>query len=185
MNPASVITPLPQTAGSQQFTLLINGEQRTYTYNKGGKRQAILDGLNAIEKVTVGQDIYLPSQPALQLVATVLYPDGIKTEAEYKSACKVTEKACAHMSFGAEVELRPPAVPFAARGMYRKQYPPVDEVMIREEVELAGTSSTHPQQEVACTILWNKSRLCRLRPLLEPTHPSRTRTCPSSGRCHC
>ena len=156
MNPAPDIIHLPQ-AHSQQFTLSIDGEQRTYTYDKEGKRQAILDGLNAIKKVTIGQDVYLPSQAALQVVAAVLYPDGIQTEAAYKQVCEVTEKACAHIGYGAEVELRPPTVPFTARGTYRQQMPPVDEMMIQEELELAGTSSTYPQQEMTCTILWNKA----------------------------
>ena len=48
------------------FTLSIDGEQHTYTNDKEGKRQAILDGLAAIETVDVGQDVYLPSNAALQ-----------------------------------------------------------------------------------------------------------------------
>lgn len=139
------------------FTLSINGEQHTYTNDKEGKRQAILDGLNAIETVAVGQDVYLPSNEALQVVAAVLYPDGIQTESAYQTVCDVTEKACAHIGYGSEVELGPPAVPFSRRGSFRKQHPPVDAQMVLDELELAGTSSTHPRHEVACTVLWNKA----------------------------
>ena len=89
------------------FTLAINGEQRSYANDKEGKRQAILDGLNAIENVTVGEDVYLPSNESLQVVAAVLYPDGIQTEAAYQTVCQVTEKACAHLGFGNEIQLGP------------------------------------------------------------------------------
>jgi hypothetical protein len=157
MNNPPVSTPLTPTADSKQITLMVNGQTRLYANDKEGKRQAIIDGLNAIATVVVGQDEYLPAQQALQVVATVLYPDGIQTEDAYKLVCEVTEKACAHIGFGAEESLGPPTVPFADRGLYRKRYPPVAAQMVLAELELAGTSSTFPQQEVACTILWNKA----------------------------
>lgn len=154
-----MIESVTRSADGKTFTLSINWEQHTYDNDKEGKRQAILDGLNAIETVTVGQDVYLPSNEALQVVAAVLYPDGIQTEPAYQTVCNVTEKACAHLGYGAEVELGPPAVPFSRRGSFRKQHPPVDAQMVLEELELAGTGSTFPRQEVACTILWNKAGL--------------------------
>jgi hypothetical protein len=141
------------------FKLVINGDQHTYSNDKEGKRQAILDGLNAIETVSVGTDNYLPSNEALQVVAAVLYPDGIQTDTAYQRVCEVAEKACAHIGYGPEVELGPPTVPFSRRGSYRKRYPPVDEQMMRGELKLVGIGSTHPRQEVACTILWNKAGL--------------------------
>ena len=159
MNPTPIITNLTQDTTGKQFTLVVGGQTKTYTNDKAGKRQAIIDGLNAIATITVGQDVYLPSNESLQVVAAVLYPDGIQTEAAYQTACGVTEKACAHLGYGTEVELGPPAVPLSARGAYRKQYPPVAEQMVQEELELAGMSSTHPRQEVACTILWNRAGL--------------------------
>lgn len=157
MNNPPVSTPLPPAADSKQITLMVNGQTRLYANDKEGKRQAIIDGLNAIATVVVSQDDYLPAQQALQVVATVLYPAGIQTEDAYKLVCEVTEKACAHIGFGAEASLGPPAVPFADRGLYRKRYPPVAAEMVLAELALAGTSSTFPQQEVACTILWNKA----------------------------
>ena len=159
MNPSPVVTHLPPDPTGKQFTLTVGGQTKTYTNNKEGKRQAILDGLSAIETVAIGQDVYLPSNESLQVVAAVLYPDGIQTESAYQTVCDVTEKACAHLGYGSEVELGPPTVPFSRRGSYRKQYPPVAEQMVLDELELAGTSSTHPRQEVACTILWNKAGL--------------------------
>ena len=147
---------LARTDDGQHFTLSIDGEQHTYTNDKEGKRQAILDGLAAIETIDVGQDVYLPSNAALQAVATVLYPDGIQTEEAYQLVCQVTEKACAHVGYGAEVELGPPYVPFTARGAYRKRYPPVDPQLVLEELELAGTSSYHPRREANRRSLWNK-----------------------------
>ncbi|MCA9922859.1 MAG: hypothetical protein KC421_10825 [Anaerolineales bacterium] len=152
-----MIEIVTRSADGKTFTLAINGDQRSYANDKEGKRQAILDGLNSIENVTIGEDVYLPSNESLQVVAAVLYPDGIQTEAAYQTVCQVTEKACAHLGFGTEMQLGPPAVPFSARGSFRKQYPPVDAQMILDELELAGTSSTHPRQEVACTIIWNKA----------------------------
>lgn len=109
--------------------------------------------------MTVDEDVYLPSNESLQVVAAVLYPDGIQTEAAYQTVCRVTEKACAHLGYGGEVELGPPAVPFARRGVYRRQYPPVDAQLVRDELTLAGTGSSFPRQEIACTILWNKAGL--------------------------
>jgi len=141
------------------FMLSLNGKTQTYTNDKEGKRQAILDGLNAIETMTVGGDVYLPSNESLQVVAAVLYPDGIQTEAAYQTVCQVTKKACAHLGYGGEVELGPPAVPFARRGAYRQKYPPVDARLVRDELHLAGTGSSFPRQEIACTILWNKAGL--------------------------
>ncbi|WP_420640484.1 hypothetical protein [Candidatus Leptofilum sp.] len=146
-------------ADGSTFTLSLNGKSQTYTNDKEGKRQAILDGLNDIETMTVGEDVYLPSNESLQVVAAVLYPDGIQTEAAYQTVCQVTEKACAHLGYGGEVELGPPAVPFARRGAYRRQYPPVDAHLVRDELALAGTGSSFPRQEIACTILWNKAGL--------------------------
>ena len=154
-----MIESVTRAADGDTFTLSLNGETRTYSNDKEGKRQAILDGLNAIETMTVGEDVYLPSNESLQVVAAVLYPDGIQTEAAYQTVCQVTEKACAHLGYGGEVELGPPAVPFARRGAYRRQYPPVDGQLVRDELALAGTSSSFPRQEIACTILWNKAGL--------------------------
>ena len=147
---------LARTDDGQHFTLSIDGEQHTYTNDKEGKRQAILDGLEAIEIVSVGQDVYLPSNAALQVVAAVLYPDGIQSEEGYKLVCQVTEKACAHAGYGVEVDLGPPHVPFTARGAYRKRYPPVDHQLVIDELELAGTSSYHPRREANRRSLWNK-----------------------------
>lgn len=61
------LTILPQT-----------GKLQRYTNDKEGKRQALLDGLNAIETLTVGEDVYLPSNESLQVGAAVLYPDRIR-----------------------------------------------------------------------------------------------------------
>lgn len=151
-----MIESVTRVADGKTFTLSLNGELRTYTHDKEGKRQAILDGLNAIETITVGEDVYLPSNESLQVVAAVLYPDGIQTEAAYQTVCQVTGKACAHLGYGEEVELGPPAVPFTQRGTYRRQYPPVEAQLVMAELDLAGTGSTFPRQEIACTVLWNK-----------------------------
>jgi hypothetical protein len=143
-------------AVGQTVAVTIHGELRTYPNDKEGKRQAILDGLNAIETVTVGQDVYLPSNECLQLVASVLYPGGIQTQEAYQTVCQVTEKACAHLGFGGEVTLGPPAVPFARRGAYRQQIPPLDAQLVRAELAAAGISSQEPQQEIADAMLWQK-----------------------------
>jgi hypothetical protein len=147
------------SADGKSFTVSINGEHRTYHNDKEGKRQAILDGLHAIETITVGQDVYLPSNEALQVVAAVLYPGGIQTEAAYQTVCQVTEKACAHIGYAQELELGPPSVPFSRRGLYRKRYPPVEAQLVLDELELAGINRYHPQQEVSGRIVWNKAGL--------------------------
>ncbi len=142
-----------------KFILSINDQQHTYTNDKAGKRQAILDGLNAIETFTSGTEVYLPSNVALQLVAAVLFPDGIRTEDAYQTVCQVTEKACAFIGYGEEIELGPPTVPFAARGAYRKRFPPVKSELILLELAQARISTTYPRREIAGTILWNKAGL--------------------------
>lgn len=145
------------SVNADKLILSIHGEPHTYPNDKTGKRQAILDGLNAIPTIAVGQDTYMPSNEALQLVATVMYPDGIQTEAAYQTVCQVTEKACAHIDYGPVVELGPPLVPFEARGSYRKRYSQVTAQLIDLELAEARFSTTLPRREIACTVVWNKA----------------------------
>lgn len=88
--------PISFAQDGSTFTLAINGDLYYYAKSREGKRQAIIDGLNAIETVQEAHEVYLASNAALQLVATVLYPDGIKSEVRYKQLCQITEKASAH-----------------------------------------------------------------------------------------
>ncbi|NLF63205.1 MAG: hypothetical protein GX579_01250, partial [Chloroflexi bacterium] len=122
--------PEIRSLDGKTFTLSIGGEPRTYAADKEGKRQAILDGLAALETVAVGDEVYLPAGNVLQLVASVLYPDGIETEEQYQLVCRTTEKACAFAGWGEEVQLGPPHVPFARRGAYRRREPVVDEAVV-------------------------------------------------------
>ncbi|MGH2536197.1 MAG: hypothetical protein ACRDHL_02260, partial [Candidatus Promineifilaceae bacterium] len=122
---------LARADDGQSFTLAISGARRSYPNNKEGRRQAILDGLAALEPITAGQDVYLSSDAALQIVASVLYPDGIQTEVAYQVVYGVTEKAFIHIGYGEEVKLGPPHVPFPARGQYRKRLPAADPDAIR------------------------------------------------------
>jgi hypothetical protein len=138
------------------IVLSIDGEERRYPNNKEGKRQAILDSLQVIPTVTVGEAVYLPSNAALQAVAAVLYPGGIESEPAYRAVAQTTEKACAYLGFGEEVALAPPAVPFAARGSYRKQYPPLDEEAVLRRLERARLDSFQPRQTIGCEALWNE-----------------------------
>ena len=112
MNPSpSPVTFLARDAAANTFTLSINGQEHTYPTTKDGKRQAIVDGLQAIQRLQVGENTYLPSNLALEVVAVVMYPDGIPNETAFKTLADVTEKACAHIGYGEEVELTPPHVP--------------------------------------------------------------------------
>jgi hypothetical protein len=139
------------------FTLTINGQPHTYSQDKEGKRQAILDGLQAIPLFTAGAVTYLPHEAALQVVADVLYPDGIETKDAYHLVCQVTERACAHLGYGAEVQLEPPLVAFGDRGSYRPQLPPLDEEEIRETLTNAGVKARAPYQEIGRAIVWQKA----------------------------
>jgi hypothetical protein len=157
------------------LTLSINGKRQPYSNDKEGKQQAIIDGLNAIEPVTVDGDVYLPSNETLEVVAAVLYPGGIETEAAYRTVCRVAEKACAHLGYGEEVQLGPPQVPFTACGGYRKKQPPADAQIVFGELALAGTSSLLPRREMKRPILWNKaSRATHSVPLSQLTSAQRT-----------
>jgi hypothetical protein len=140
----------------ETLTLMIRGEPRTYARDKAGKRQAIVDGLNAIERVMVGETAYLPSTDCLQVVAAVLYPEGIETADAYRLVCEVTDKACAHLGFGAEVTLEPPQVPFAQRGAYRPQLPPVAVEMVLAKMGQAGLSSDYPRREISQAMVWQQ-----------------------------
>ncbi len=137
--------------------LTVAGEVRTYPSTKEGKRQAILDGLEAIPTLTVDGAVYLPSNEALQVVVAVMFPDGIRTDEAYRLAAQTTAKACAAIGFGDEEELTPPVVAFAARGSYRRQYPPLDAERVQQQLRLAPTSSDRPQQEIPCLAVWNQS----------------------------
>lgn len=148
--------PVTISSDGQTFTLSLDGGSRIYTSDKEGKRQAILDGLDALETVSAGDDVYLPADVALQLVATVLYPDGIQTEEQYETVCRTTDKACAFAGWGSEVQLGPPHVPFSQRGAYRKREPVVDQTIVLEALEEAGVSSYAPRQQVNCRIVWNR-----------------------------
>jgi hypothetical protein len=139
----------------QTFIVTINGQEKSYTSDKAGKRQAILDGLQAIPPVTAGNDTYLPSNQALQIVAAVMYPAGIQTEEAYEKVSLATGKACALLGYGEEVQLGPPHVPFTARGAYRKRYPEVDRQELLAEMANAPCSHYAPRQEISGRILWN------------------------------
>ena len=155
MSNAPTITHPKEPATAEQFTLTINGQPHTYPNNKAGKRQAILDGLNAIEPLAVDGDGFLSSHTALQIVATVLYPSGIQSKAAYETVCSVTERACAYIGYGDAITLEPPTVPFAQRGQYRRRYPPVDPQLITNELARTPRSYQRPRYELPCQALWN------------------------------
>ena len=157
MNPSpSPVTFLARDAAANTFTLSINGQEHTYPTTKDGKRQAIVDGLQAIQRLQVGENTYLPSNLALEVVAVVMYPDGIPNETAFKTLADVTEKACAHIGYGEEVELTPPHVPFTARGSYRPQFAPISLDFIRDELAQVRLSFGAPCYEVAGAIVWNR-----------------------------
>lgn len=139
------------------LTLTHNGETQHYPNDKMGKRQSILDGLQAIATKTAGADTYLHSDAAQQLVAAVLYPDGIQTEEAYQQVCRITDKALTFLGYGEEVTLGPPTVPFSERGSYRHKLPPVSTQLVLDELEGARLSGTLPRREIPCTIPWNQA----------------------------
>lgn len=155
MNNSPTISHLKEQATAEQFTITINDQPHTYPNNKDGKRKAILDGLHAIEPLTVDEDSYLSSHTALQIVATILYPSGIQTKAAYETVCSVTDRACAHIGYGNETSLEPPTVPFSQRGQYRRRYSPVDPQLITNELTRAPLSHQRPRRELPCQALWN------------------------------
>lgn len=152
-----MIDSVTVTPDGQTLILAIRGQTHTYVNDKDGRRQAILDGLAATETLTVGDDVYLSVHDSLQVVAAVLYPDGIQTEAAYETVCRVAEKACAHAGFGGEEELGPPVVPFAKRGAYRRRFPPLPTAVVAETLELAGTSGTFPRRDIVCATVWQRA----------------------------
>ena len=149
------VTFLARDAAANTFTLSINGQEHTYPATKDGKRQAIVDSLQAIPLLEVGDKTYLPSNLALEAVAVVMYPNGIPNEAAFRTLTDVTEKACAHIGYGEEVELAPPHVPFTARGSYRLQFAPISLDLIRDELAQVRLSFGAPCYEVAGAIVWN------------------------------
>ena len=164
--PTSPVTFLSRDAAANTFTLAINGEEHTYPTSKDGKRQAIVDSLQAIPPLQVGDRTYLPSNLALEVVAVVMYPDGVPNESAFKTLADVTEKACAHIGYGEEVELAPPHVPFTARGSYRPQFAPISLDFIRDELAQVRLSFGDPCYEVAGAIVWNRVAQERHRKIL-------------------
>ena len=69
--PTSPVTFLARDAAANTFTLVINGQEHTYPASKDGKRQAIVDSLQAIPLLQVADKTYLPSNLALEVVAVV------------------------------------------------------------------------------------------------------------------
>lgn len=153
---SSPVSFLVRDVAANTFTLVINGQEHTYPASKDGKRQAIVDSLQAIPLLEVGDKTYLPSNLALEAVAVVMYPDGIPNEAAFRTLTDVTEKACAHIGYGEEVELAPPHVPFTARGSYRPQFAPISLELIRDELEQVRLSFGAPCYEVAGAVVWNR-----------------------------
>jgi hypothetical protein len=152
----SPVTFLARDAAANTFTLTINGQEHTYPTTKDGKRQAIVDSLQAIPPLQVGDKTYLPSNLALEAVAVVMYPDGVPNETAFRTLTDVTEKACAHIGYGEAVELAPPHVPFTARGSYRPQFAPISLELIRDELAQVRLSFGAPCYEVAGAIVWNR-----------------------------
>lgn len=146
---------LTRPANGPTFTTRIDEAEHTYPSDTDGKRQAILDGLSAIPTITIGQDVYLPSQAAMEVLAAFLYPDGIQTAEAYEKVRAKTENACATLGYGAEVELTPPQVSFTARGSYRKKFPLVDTEQVLRWLGDADTNSYKPQQEITASLVWN------------------------------
>lgn len=113
-------------------SLSIDGRPHTCPNSKEGLQQAILDGLATAPTLTTANgQICLSSNIALEVVAAILYPEGIETEEAYQRVCRIAEKACARAGYGPEVELGPPHVPFAARGLYRPKVKPVDRQKVK------------------------------------------------------
>jgi len=152
-----MIDSCTRSPDGKTFTLSINGEQHTYPNDKAGKRQAILDGLNAIPTMTAGGDTYLPGDDALQVVAAVMYPGGIQTEKAYDLVQRTAAKACTHLGYGEEIQLGPPLVSFSERGSYRKRYPAVASQWVLAELEAASISGDKPQKEMMAQTVWNQA----------------------------
>jgi hypothetical protein len=142
----------------RQFSLTWpNQPPKTYPFSKEGKRQAILDGLQRIPTLAVDQQQYLPSAPALELVALVLYPQGVASEDAYNLVRRTTAKACAAAGFAEEeVSLAPPQVPFPARGPYRLKQPDLQPDDVRAALDDAPLSPYEPRREIEARIIWNK-----------------------------
>ena len=138
------------------FTTDNDTPPKTYSNDKDGKRQAILDGLQAIACIIANEDTYLPHDAAMQVVAAIMQPDGIPTKEAYQTICDVTARACAHLGYGDEVELAPPLVSFAQRGSYRKQYPPLKKEAVLDVLDTASISREQPQKEIMAEMVRNQ-----------------------------
>ncbi|MCP4419915.1 MAG: hypothetical protein GY805_25155, partial [Chloroflexi bacterium] len=163
MNTPPVITEITRSPDGTTFTLVYDtnkqhdDKQHRYSNDQEGKRQAILDGLNSIETITVAEDVYLPSNAALQLIAIILYPDGIQTEKAYEAVRRTAAKACLHIGYGDEVELAPPAVPFPQRGVYRKRYPTVSPNLVLTALEDVSPDQQSPKKMIMAETVWNQA----------------------------
>jgi hypothetical protein len=150
------ITPPAFTPDGRAFVMTIAGQDKQYSNDNPGKRQAILDGLCAIPPLAVGQESYLPSAPVLEIVAAVIYPEGVQTDKAYENVRVAAEKACALLGYGPEVHLAPPQVAFPQRGLYRRKYPDADKEEVLAILQTAAPSYQTPHREIDGLIVWNK-----------------------------
>ncbi|MCP4415981.1 MAG: hypothetical protein GY805_05120, partial [Chloroflexi bacterium] len=158
MNAPPVITEITRSPDGTTFTLVYDAnKQHHYSNDKEGKRQAILDGLNSIEPITVAEDVYLPSDAALQIVAAILFPDGIQTEKAYAAVRRTAAKACLHIGYGDEVELAPPIVPFPQRGVYRKRYSAVSPQLVLSTLDDVSPDRQSPKKMIMAETVWNQT----------------------------
>jgi hypothetical protein len=156
MTLSAPITPPAFTPDGRAFVMAIAGQEKQYSNDNPGKRQAILDGLGAIPPLAVDQESYLPSAPVLEIVAAVIYPEGVQTNRAYDNVRVAAEKACALLGYGPEVHLAPPQVSFTQRGLYRRKYPNADKEEVLTVLQTAVASYQTPHREIDGPIVWNK-----------------------------
>ena len=88
----------------------------------------------------VEKDSYILLSDVYDATLDILYPDGLKTEAEYERLIVISKAGCRAIGYSdEEVTLLPPVVPFRQRGTYLKKMPAVtDDRRLRRWI-------THPQ----------------------------------------
>ncbi len=87
------------------------------------------DQTNALEAqltpLTVGEDTYLLKAHLHEEVATLLFPNGVQTDADYDQVVIQATKFANHRGYAGEITLRPPQVAFGQAGIYLRKQPPL------------------------------------------------------------
>ncbi len=87
--------------------------------------------LATLAPIRVGEECYLKLEDTLNATERILYPNGLRTEEEYRRLIAISKAGCKAIGYSEEeITLLPPVVPFRQRGVYLKKMPVITDEAI-------------------------------------------------------